>query len=1405
MKKKVLLTLGLLGLLMLGGCKEDNNKLGTLSAPQQITVQSNGGKSLIIFDEVANAEYYNVYINDMSITVKSSGSGTIEFDATKIISLPQSYTIKVKAGSSNYFDSQFSNECHYSHKGMLEAPVLTIDGTTLNWNKIENAGLYDISVTTFNPTIENIYTYPINTYDFSNLLTTKGEYAFKVRAVSEADEYLASNYSNTIKYTNNQTLITPYNLATYFDAASNELMLNFLSSKNVMNFSINVDGVNYNIAKMSAYFVENDFKNAYSLKLTSFLSSKGISISSSNKLNVSIKALSTEQYLLSSGFSNPISCSAHNILPQPQLVVNGTDNVEINVRYNNDPYNYAYNSQYLSGYAIYLDEAKHLTIPADMTNIVLPGSVIGNKGIRVQAISNNSNCYSSSLSNVKYLDSGLTTLPSLNINYNNGDISWNKIEGAKYYLEISNNNFKKDVYFPSDAITSFDVTDICEPSNYNVRLIAFKEGFKQSEATKSINYSVKLGTVDNVEIREIGDIKYLYFNRVENADGYVLYVRNISHTNSVLEDEIFESSPININKYMSDAASYGIKVKAISYADSHIQSGNPSEEVLLQNIKTLSMPSLSISEEDGKYYLNINVNEMETSLARGCEIWIDYVSIGVREFKDGKIEISSHLANAGEHNFRAKAISNGNSHIKDSNIVSINKTIKKQLDIVQNIIVKEIKEESRYILEFDEQTLAAKYQVKIVKAEDMAYSAEFEITSGYADITQYVKADGVYKVYVTAVAKDSGVYEDSATSGNPFRFKKGLTLASVQNVSVAKAGASVKASWDAVQYASRYQVKVEYTSPSGLKSIKNTTYTTVPELELADGTVDKEGVYVLHIKSIGDDDNYENSQNAVYSYTHIMETVEDFERNKTNMYGNTYNYHVTTIDDLKHLLWRHYLYNDEVWSYDSSLNYNLKIYCELDAEAINEMAYNYSQSLEEEIKAINDLSQKLQHIATRLLAEYPEMAGYILGEDKGGDDDRQDFCEKPDNESAIYLFRYQDALAANKLETIKTTITLFDNKVSAVDAFDERSTNYIFPIDKRDSMDVTTSEQLFAAVQYGYKPNFVGDSQVAEIIYENAKFLLRKICSDKMTDYDKALAIYNLLSSRVAYNPIETGDANELISNVKRGDIKDFYLEGILYNTAEDSNGLFADLNSFTGLTATDDGFAKAYVVLCAIEGIDCVKVNGTEKVDKTFYYHAWNKIYLATNDSGIKQWYVVDIASSRTNIAIAEVDNQVASHNYFMVEDNYLDRQIDMLHMRLGEGDYSAETKFDYYANKYMSYTFNYTNNSNTSITDRFKGSHKIVYDINNGAANQIFPLIVGARLSSKDYNGKHKVVLELDVSDLIIGMTTIESIIKDISESYSGLAQAYLAGRGAGGNYQGNFTMTYIDNVVIMCFVPN
>ena len=65
MKNKFLLTCALLGVLTMSGCKNKEDVVKTtLSAPEAIEVKvDSNGRSYIIFDEVAGAEYYNVSIN----------------------------------------------------------------------------------------------------------------------------------------------------------------------------------------------------------------------------------------------------------------------------------------------------------------------------------------------------------------------------------------------------------------------------------------------------------------------------------------------------------------------------------------------------------------------------------------------------------------------------------------------------------------------------------------------------------------------------------------------------------------------------------------------------------------------------------------------------------------------------------------------------------------------------------------------------------------------------------------------------------------------------------------------------------------------------------------------------------------------------------------------------------------------------------------------------------------------------------------------------------------------------------------------------------------------------------------------------------------------------------------------
>lgn len=172
-------------------------------------------------------------------------------------------------------------------------------------------------------------------------------------------------------------------------------------------------------------------------------------------------------------------------------------------------------------------------------------------------------------------------------------------------------------------------------------------------------------------------------------------------------------------------------------------------------------------------------------------------------------------------------------------------------------------------------------------------------------------------------------------------------------------------------------------------------------------------------------------------------------------------------------------------------------------------------------------------------------------------------------------------------------------------------------IDARKTKEVSTSEQLYKAVEEGYKPYFTADS--VRVLYEKALRMVNSIIGEEMTDAEKAAAFFDYLTINVTY------DRN--LADLTAGGGEDFYyypgfrLEGVFDNNK-----------------AVCDGISKAFVLLCGIEGIKCEravgKVNGAA--------HAWNKVLI--NDS----YYIVDC----TNGVIVQDGVNIPNRRYFLISD---------------------------------------------------------------------------------------------------------------------------------------------------------
>lgn len=223
----------------------------------------------------------------------------------------------------------------------------------------------------------------------------------------------------------------------------------------------------------------------------------------------------------------------------------------------------------------------------------------------------------------------------------------------------------------------------------------------------------------------------------------------------------------------------------------------------------------------------------------------------------------------------------------------------------------------------------------------------------------------------------------------------------------------------------------------------------------------------------------------------------------------------------------------------------------------------------------------------------------------------------------------------------------------------------------KETMSVSTSNMLYKAVAWGYKPVFMG-SQAENLkqIYDNAKDALSYIVSDDMSEYEKVHAIYDYIIYNVRYDHdcanAEDAYVSGNLSLNEKMKYYGYYLEGI-----------FLDKFYKKDMHAVCDGKSKAFVLMCGIEGITAVRISGKASSDgQNFGGHAWNKVLLDLNGTGDKEWYFVDTTWGD----VGDDSKEFLSHAYFLLSDD----EVKNTHDENPGHDYpKAEGKFDYYAHE--------------------------------------------------------------------------------------------------------------------------
>ena len=198
---------------------------------------------------------------------------------------------------------------------------------------------------------------------------------------------------------------------------------------------------------------------------------------------------------------------------------------------------------------------------------------------------------------------------------------------------------------------------------------------------------------------------------------------------------------------------------------------------------------------------------------------------------------------------------------------------------------------------------------------------------------------------------------------------------------------------------------------------------------------------------------------------------------------------------------------------------------------------------------------------------------------------------------------------------------LYQSTSSRSADFDDFAINYV-----DETYECSTSDQLFYVLSHGYRPVPAAGSK-AQSVYESYKAIMRSIVDDTMSDYEKVKAIYEWLVLNVYYDNYVAENTGEDYYVYKA-----FYLEGVLEGSA------------------VCDGISKAFSVMCAIEGIDCVRVTG--KINGANVGHAWNKVQI------LDGWYLTDATWGNQTFNISGTSSEFLVYDYLLFTDE--DRESD-------------------------------------------------------------------------------------------------------------------------------------------------
>lgn len=203
-------------------------------------------------------------------------------------------------------------------------------------------------------------------------------------------------------------------------------------------------------------------------------------------------------------------------------------------------------------------------------------------------------------------------------------------------------------------------------------------------------------------------------------------------------------------------------------------------------------------------------------------------------------------------------------------------------------------------------------------------------------------------------------------------------------------------------------------------------------------------------------------------------------------------------------------------------------------------------------------------------------------------------------------------------------------------------------------------ELLYNTVVYdGKKPVFRTDDPVKPI-YDAAHEFLEKYIHDDWTEASREVntvhAIHDYLISGTDYD-FELYQSYQAGADISLVDDPAFYIDGV-----------------FVDGKAVCDGLARAFNFLCAMEGIQSVRVTGSFASS----LHAWNKVKVGG------EWYNVDVTADAVHYSVGGKNYKQIAHGFMLVCDDTLKSFAPNGHDFV-DTPFTADSDYDYYPGDFL------------------------------------------------------------------------------------------------------------------------